>query len=50
MKNVSFVLLGLLVSISVGLTAQERINAEDLKEISLERKVEIGRASCRERV
>jgi len=39
MKNVSFVLLGLLVSISVGLTAQERINAEDLKEISLERKV-----------
>jgi len=39
MKNVSFVLLGLLVSFSVGLTAQERINAEDLKEISLERKV-----------
>jgi len=39
MKNVSFVLLGLLVSISVGLTAQERINAEDLKEISSERKV-----------
>lgn len=39
MKNVSFVLLGLLVSISVGLTAQERINAEELKEISLERKV-----------
>ena len=39
MKNVSFVLLGLLVSISVGLTAQERINAEELKEVSLERKV-----------
>ena len=39
MKNVSFVLLGLLVSISVGLTAQERINAEELKEISSERKV-----------
>ena len=39
MKNVSFVLVGLFLSISVGLTAQERINAEDLKEISLERKV-----------
>ena len=39
MKNVSFVLLGLLVSISVGVTAQERINAEVLKEISSERKV-----------
>ena len=39
MKNVSFVLLGLLVSFSVGLTAQERINAEELKEVSLERKV-----------
>ena len=39
MKNVSFVLLGLLVSFSVGLTAQERINAEELKEISSERKV-----------
>ena len=39
MKNVSFVLLGLLLSISVGLTAQERINAEELKEVSLERKV-----------
>jgi len=33
------VLVGLFLSISVGLTAQERINAEDLKEISLERKV-----------
>ena len=39
MKNISFVLLGLLVSSSVGITAQERINAEELKEISLERKV-----------
>jgi len=39
MKNVSFVLVGLFLSISVGLTAQERINAEDLKEISSERKV-----------
>ena len=39
MKNISFVLLGLLVSTSVGLTAQERINAEELKEISSERKV-----------
>lgn len=39
MKNVSFVLLGLLVSISAGLTAQERINAEVLKKISSERKV-----------
>ena len=39
MKNVSFVLLGLLVSFSVGVTAQERINAEELKEISSERKV-----------
>ena len=29
----------LLVSFSVGLTAQERINAEELKEISSERKV-----------
>ena len=39
MKNVSFVLLGLLVSFSVGLTAQERINAEELKDVSSERKV-----------
>ena len=39
MKNVSFVLLGLFLSISAGLTAQERINAEVLKEISSERKV-----------
>jgi len=39
MKNVSFVLVGLFLSISVGLTAQEKINAEELKEISLERKV-----------
>ena len=39
MKTAIWVLLGLLVSFSVSLTAQERINANELREISSERKI-----------
>lgn len=39
MKIAIWVLLGLFVSFSVSLTAQERINANELREISAERKI-----------
>ena len=39
MKSIVYVLLGLLVSLPCSLSAQDKINAGELKELSMQRKV-----------